>query len=245
MKYLFFFFLTTLNTVVGLELPMLYEKNLDQPRTSYERDLVEHVRLSLEKALRLESKLSRAFLKDGDVKNWHIDIPYYHLLNNVCAWKDACHLHIGLLKGGSFIASLYQNQDLLKSQIGVDWFQEYPEEDFYRNCDRYLDRSKYLIINAECFQVDKSLLPEPVDILLYDADHSLMAHEKAFTVYDDVFADVFVAVIDDWKCPWVRRPTFKAFEKLNYRILFEGVVPGTPEMGHGQYVAVIRKTTAF
>jgi hypothetical protein len=69
--------------------------------------------------------------------------------------------------------------------------------------------------------------------------------EKAFTFYNDIFADVFVAIIDDWKCPWVRWPTFKAIEKLNYTILFEGIVPGTPEMGHGQYVAVLRKTISY
>lgn len=242
MKYFPVFFLT-MSALLGLELPMLYEKNLDEPRTSYEKTLVEHVQLSLQRALRLESKLSQTFIQDVEVKNWHFDIPYYHLLNNVCGWMNASHLHIGLLKGGSFIAALYQNQDFLRHQVGVDWFQEYPEKDFYTNCDRYLDRSKCLIINTECFHLDKSLFLDPIDILLYDADHSLMAHEKAFTFYDDIFADVFVAIIDDWKCPWVRRPTFKAFEKLNYTLLFEGIVPGTPEMGHGQYVAVIRKTT--
>jgi hypothetical protein len=99
------------------------------------------VRLSLQKALRLESKLNQTFIKDVEAKNWHIDIPYFHLLNNICELKSASHLHVGLLKGGSFIAALYENQDLLKHQIGVDWFQEYPEENFHANCNRYLDPS--------------------------------------------------------------------------------------------------------
>ena len=47
---------------------------------------------------------------------------------------------------------------------------------------------------------------------------------NAFLYYNEIFADVFIAVVDDWGCPWIRGPTFKAFAKLNYEILYEDVI---------------------
>ena len=80
----------------------------------------------------------------------------------------------------------------------------------------------------------------PIDIYFYDADHSLKAHEMAFTYYNDLFADVFIAVIDDWECPWIRKPSMKAFDKLKYEILYENVIR-CDQSDNKNYVAVIRK----
>lgn len=231
------------NTIFSEELPMLYEKNCDGYRSTSEQELIEHVKLSLKRALSYDSKLTgTSMLQDTEIRIHKFETPLYHLLNNLNSLKGSSHLHVGLLKGGSFIAALYENQELLNDQIGIDWFSEFPEVMFYVNCNRYLDPKKYLIIDSNCFQVDKSIFTFPIDIYFYDADHSLKAHEKAFTFYNDIFADVFVAVVDDWKCPWIRRPTFKAFEKLGYQILYQDFIPASDLYGNGQYICVIRKS---
>jgi hypothetical protein len=242
MKYVWIVLLAWVQTLTAQDLPLLFNKNYEAPSSPYELELVEHVKLSMEKALKLESKLKgTGFAKDASINIWNSDTPSDHLLNNLCNKPGISHLHVGLLRGGSFVAALYGNQDVLKEQIGVDWFLEYPRKDFDANCAPYLSKDKYQIIESGCFEIDKSLITSPVDIYFYDADHSIIGHLNAFTYYDDVFADVFIAVVDDWRCPWVRRPTFKAFEKLGYRILFETFIPDNDVYGHGQYVAVVKK----
>jgi hypothetical protein len=225
------------------DLPLLYGKNLAIPSSPQEIALVAHATESLQKAFNFDSKLNRTtFAHDRTANIWKCQTPSDHLLNNLCNLEGASHLHVGLLKGGSFIAALYGNQDLLHQQIGLDWFKEYPRENFNANCDWYLYADQYQIIDSGCFDFDKSVIKAPIDIYFYDADHSLRGHEMAFTYYDELFAPLFIAVVDDWGCPWIRRPTFKAFEKLGYQILYEAIIPANDEYGHGQYLAVIRKS---
>ena len=253
MKRLLIICLMHFTAVTAQELHMLYNESYNEPQSPYEKKLVDHVKTCWKMAINLESKLDdpsflalcsqgeTPFTKEASVSNQKVlEHPYYHLLNNLCAIDGVSHLHIGLLKGGSFIAALYENQSLLSSHIGIDWFKEYSEEAFYSNCDQFLGPNGYKIINGSCFCVDKSTLSSPVDIYFYDADHSLMAHEMAFTYYNDVFADVFVAIVDDWWSPWVRKPTFKAFDDLGYHVLYEAIIPDRKKY-EGQYVAVIRK----
>ncbi|NGX47507.1 MAG: hypothetical protein K1000chlam3_00882 [Chlamydiae bacterium] len=254
MRYFFaacFIFLNS-GSAFAVELNFLYKKNCIPPQSQKEIELVSHAKTSYVKALKLESKLTGVkFAKDGykrDPKNpdyrslKNLDYkPYYHLLNNLCELKGVTHLHVGLLAGDSFVAALYKNQSNLKKQIGLDWFQECPENIFLSNCKKHLNLNKCLILNCECFKVDKSIFDLPIDIFLYDADHSLIAHEKAFTYYNDIFADIFIAVVDDWECPWIRKPTFKAFDKLGYQILYEAHIPGPSPYRSGQYIAVIKK----
>ncbi len=252
MKGLFLAVFLVSSSCFGIELNFLYEKNYVTPQSENEIALVDHARNSYEKALKFESKLSGKKFSETNVKRdpnnpdytTLKDLnakPYFHLLNNLCEFKEASHLHIGLLAGESFIAALYGNQDNLKAMIGLDWFQECPESIFISNCKKHIKLSKCLILNGECFNVDKSVFKSPINIYLYDADHSLLAHEKAIVYYNDVFADVFVVVIDDWECPWIRKPTFRAFDKLGYHILYEAYIKGPRPYRSGQYVAVIKK----
>lgn len=229
--------------IIAQELPMLYGKHYLDPCCPQEITLVNHVKSSLEKALSLDSKLNKSnFSGNTNLNIWSSATPSDHLLNNLCDLAGASHLHIGLLKGGSFIAALYGNQDILNQKIGLDWFKEYPKDKFLSNCSSYIDITKCTILENGCFDVDKSLFMAPIDIYFYDADHSLIGHQQAFTYYDEIFANIFVAVVDDWGFPWIRRPTFKAFEKLGYKILYESIIPASPVYGHGQYVVVIKKS---
>lgn len=238
------------------ELRIFYQDEHPGPRSLHEEHLIQHVKTSLDKALKLESKLTGLQFKDDEathewrkatIPHYHTlsdldTIPYYHLLNNLCTLEGATHLQVGLLAGDSLIAALYGNQSCLKQKIGVDWFKECSELFFHSNCSQYLDLNDYEVIKGDCFKIKKDSFDNPIDIYFYDADHSLSAHEKAFTYYNDVFADTFVAVIDDWECSWIRGPTFKAFKKLGYSVLYECTLP-KKDVDHGQYVAVIRKST--
>lgn len=227
----------------AVEMRFYYGKNLEDPSTPYECQLVEHVKDSMHNALLLKSKLNDTTFKDNrNLSERKSDVPMDHLLNNLCSLPGASHLHVGIYKGASFIAALYGNQSTLGPVVGIDWFLAYPRKSFEDNCLEYVDIHNSLFIEGPCFSVEKSSIPSNIDIYFYDADHSLTGQELAFTYFNELFADVFIAVVDDWSCATVRRPAFKAFEKLNYKILFEAVIPKTSASHQGQYVAVIRKS---
>jgi hypothetical protein len=241
---------------------MLYQKNSDIPKTEREEILVHHAKESIEKSIRLESRLSeKEFQEILASASWRKELilpihnsslknisklAEYHLLNNLCSLPDASHLHVGLLAGDSFIASLYGNQSSLDQQIGIDWFLECPEDIFYANCDCFLNSRTYQVINGACFNFDKSILKKPIDIYFYDADHSIRGHQKAFTYFNDLLADTFIVMIDDWDCPWIRCATFKAFDKLDYSILYENVLSNLDYQikKKCQYLAVVRKSAS-
>lgn len=89
-------------------------------------------------------------------------------------------------------------------------------------------------------------MKEPVNIYFYDGSHTKLSQEMAFTYYNDILDQVFVAIVDDWNRPVVQAGTKKAFEKLNYRILFEIAMPGlknndAKNWWNGLYIAVIKK----
>ena len=242
-------------TLSAFEMRMLYQKNEVFPSSDYEKKLVDHVQNSFEKSIRLESKLTGKQFKEIPASNvWRKRFPHYHsleeitqypsyhLLNNLCTLAGSSHLHIGLLAGDSFIAALYENDSVLKQKIGVDWFQECPEGIFYANCNQFLPENDFEVINSECFKINKSLINQPIDIYFYDADHHLKAHKQALTYFNDVFSNVFVVMIDDWNCEWIRGPTFQAFDQLGYCILYENVILNLNRADHGQYIAVIKKS---
>src|SRR6267154_1035974 len=91
------------------ELRILYQKNHVAAATNYEEELILHVKTSLEKALRLESKLTgKQFEEPLCSRKWRVnfiphyhslnrivDYPSYHLMNNLCALPGASHFHIG------------------------------------------------------------------------------------------------------------------------------------------------------
>lgn len=237
-------------------MPMLFQKNHVDPLSEKEAFYIKHTKKSFEKALKLNSKLSGKVFEESlfsvhwrrrTLPKYHAlceitRIPMYHLLNNICELEGGSHLHVGLLAGDSFIAAMFQNENFLTWKGGIDWFRECPKSIFLKNCRSFCDMKSIHIYNSGCFVFNKQLISHPIDIFFYDADHSMMGQQKAITYYNDIFADICIIIIDDWDCPWVRRPTFKAFEKLHYGILYEDFIPKTSNGGDGgQYIAVIKK----
>ena len=223
-----------LTSLLSAETRLFYEKNYDSSRNEREGMLIEHASGSYYDALDKKAKFtSNQFLS-------HI-VPMNYLLNNLCNLKEASHLHIGLDKGMSFVCALFGNEALLSEVIGIDSYVESPAAKLncYMFCDKHLEGKDYQILISDCFSVEKSIFKKPVDIYFYDADHSLIAQELAFTYYNDILADVFIAVVDDWGWDRVREGTFTAFDQLGYTILYETIIP--PGDGNGQYLAVIRK----
>ena len=100
---------------------------------------------------------------------------------------------------------------------------------------------RYQVIEQDCFQIDLSLFTKPINLYFYDGEHYPLSQEKAFTYFDQIFDDTFIAVIDDWSVTLVAESTYGAFEKLNYTVLFQATLPASRKWWNGLHVAVIRK----
>ena len=220
----------------------LFYGNLSKIEDEKEQETVEFVQECFVRTRNGSSKLNgTGFLEDfkkaHPVDHKHVT-PYYHLLNNLCDKKDAHHLHVGLYQGGSFVAALLNNEGVLRTQIGVDLyehdFQYYHERMTRELCKKHLTGLRYEIIVGDAFSADLNRFQSKIDVYLYDADHCFEAQEKAFTYYNPVLADVFIAIVDDWNCEKVTQGTFSAFDKLEYRVLHEDLI-------NSHYVAVIKK----
>ena len=161
---------------------------------------------------------------------------FRHMLNNLCKLDECVYLEVGTFCGSSLISALFGNQNFIKKAYAIDnWseFRDYcdPAERFNLHKDSYIpqysDTDKLKIIEGDCFELDLSEVDEKVDIYFYDGAHTYDDHKKAFTHFNPVFKDSFIAIIDDWEKKKVRDATYEAFEELDYNILskFEVVPP--------------------
>lgn len=212
---------------------------------SQEIKFCDHIKASLLNAQNGISKITQEVL----------DIPGMsspkgrHLLNNLCSMPNVNYLEIGTWKGSTLISALFNNKETMSHAIAIDNWSRCggPEAEFHENRLKFLSTYPLQFYSEESFSLDvKAKIQIPINIYFYDGDHSALSQERAFTYYDSAFADTFIAIVDDWNWEKVRMGTLNAFEKLQYQILFEIVLPsrwnGDKETWwNGYYLALIRK----
>ncbi len=214
-----------------------------------EEFLISHVVKSIELGWKEESKLNKKVLKLKGMSS----AKNRHFLNNLCSLPTANYLEIGCWKGSTWVSALYGNLGSLNSAVAIDDWSEFggPINEFHSNSARFLGTVGYSVYSADCFAVDvHQLFHKPVNIYFYDGEHSELHQEMAFTYFNDILDDVFIAVVDDWNWEHVQRGTRTAFEKLHYEILFEEFLPAKvqgdlEQWWNGLYVAVIRKPKSW
>ena len=173
----------------------------------------EFIKKSIENSENSISKLDNEILK---ISGWSSN-KVRHLLNNLCSLENINYLEIGLLLGSTFISALYKNN--FKSAIGID-LQIHKE--FYDNRNKFLSEYENIkIIENNCFSLDLNFIENKIDIFLYDGDHSEIDQERAFSYYDKILNNKFIAIVDDWNDIPSQIGTKKAFEKLNYKVIYE------------------------
>jgi hypothetical protein len=207
--------------------------------------LIAHVLSSIENAESNISKLPPEVFAIEGMSSRKVRV----FLNSLCAIPNTSYLEVGVWKGSTFISSLYGNQNTVTSAIAIDDWSEFggPEKEFRRNCENYLTNVNYHFYSQNAFTVNKSkIFNKPVTLYFYDGEHSMQNQERAFTYFNEVFDDVFIAVVDDWNWDCVKQGTFSAFNKLGYKVLFEKQIMSSyahrdSQWWNGIYVAVISK----
>lgn len=213
--------------------------------TEKEQLVVCHVMKSIEEAENFQSKVNADILQIPGMSGYKTR----HFLNNLCAFPKTVYLEIGCWKGSTLISALYQNNPTIRDAIAIENWSEFgsPRNEFLYNISHFLPSTSLRTIEMDCFQVPcKQSFPLPVTIYFYDGNHDVSSQEKAFTYFNEIFDDVFVAVVDDWNWSHVKDGTSSAFRKLGYQILFEKEIftnaNGDPiGWWNGLYIAVIRK----
>lgn len=219
-----------------------------QPAAFAADKLVAHLESAIAKGEQEVSKLNKDVLKIEGMSSPKIR----HFLNNLGSLAGAHYLEVGTWKGSTFIASLFGNQATIGSAIGVDnWsgpFGAEPKKGFVANCAKFLvPKKRFTFVEGDCFKLDlAATVPKPISIYFYDGRHSFEDHVQAFTYFDSVFDQVFIAVVDDWNYPRVQKATREAFKKLRYEVVFERALPADmngdiKKWWNGLYVAVLKK----
>lgn len=206
--------------------------------------LIEHVIKSIETAELGASKLTSEILNlEGMSSN-----KVRHFLNNICSLENGHYLEIGVWKGSTFISALYQNN--LEYAVAIDNWSLFagPKQIFKNNIARFLQDGTYNFYEADCFKLDLKKIPNKINIYFYDGGHTTNEQKLAFTYYNDIFADTFIAIVDDYNWSEVQDGTQQAFQELGYNVLFERFLPSsrngdTASWWNGIYVAVISKNS--
>jgi hypothetical protein len=176
--------------------------------------------------------------------------PVRHLLNNLCAPPDVSYLEVGTYKGSTLVAASYGNPGRFTA---VDDFSEFghlgPREAFEAVRAEFAGQCRFTFHEADCWSTAlRRRLPRGVNVYFYDGGHRYQDQYRAFTHFDPVFADTFVAVVDDWNTRTVREATRQAFADLRYRTMHERELFTKRWLRdlwwNGLLVAVVQKPTA-
>lgn len=206
--------------------------------------LITHVKKSIENATAETSKLTQEILALEGMSS----VKVRHLLNNICSLPKAHYLEIGVWKGSTFVSALYNNTEIA-SAVAIDNWSDFgaPRTTLFGNVTKFLSLAPIDIYELDAFKLNKKeALPSPVDIYFYDGSTSFESAKKAFTYYNDSFADTFIAIVDDYNQAGVSFGVEEALRELSYDILFEAILPANyngdrDNWWNGVYVAVIKK----
>lgn len=180
---------------------------------------IQHIESSIKNAENNYSKLPNDILDiDGFSGN-----KTRHLYNNICNIPDINYLEIGTYMGSTFISAMYQNSI---HGIAVDNWSEFngPKNKCIENINKYIDKNNFKLIEKNFLDLNEIDLPYPIDVYLYDGDHSYEAHVKAITNIKQFLSPLSIILIDDFRSDqnWKRviDGTMDGFDKSKLNIAY-------------------------
>lgn len=203
------------------------------------------VKTAIDMAIHDESKLSlsgEAIRVPGFTAN-----KIRHLLNNLGS-VSFDYFEVGVHRGAMTVATAYKNHQL--RCIACDNWSQFDEDGHSRT--QFFDHIKQFdipseVINADCFSIDPEKLSSfPIDLYVYDGEHSYESQKKAVTYFLPAMADEFVFCCDDYDWPDVQRGTADGIKESGVEVVFESWLSRHKESDehgfwNGFYVAIFRK----
>jgi hypothetical protein len=151
-----------------------------------------------------------------------------HLMNNLGAISTR-YFECGVHKGGLFCSTIRNNGNLLYTTANDSFASDEQNEDkafpqFVSNFNKCKDRNTTVnIIVSDTFDItnDNMEVLYPIDLYLFDADHSYESQRKAMTHFLPAMADEFIVCVDDWQYGYVKKGTIDGIIDSGCEILFQ------------------------
>lgn len=213
---------------------------------------IQAIKEAIEKAKNHQSKM--------DETAWSVpalsSLKIRHLMNNLGALSTR-YLECGVHKGGLFCSAIRNNDNLLYATANDSFASDEGSQDkawpqFVTNgggCKS--SKTEFAVIVGDTFEVDPSTIVGPVDLYLFDADHSYESQRKAMTHFLPSMANEFIVCVDDWQYGDVKRGTIDGVTDSGCEILFQEELlnpePYTEDQHlndmywRGFYVALLKK----
>jgi hypothetical protein len=209
---------------------------------------VKHCATSLLNAYANKSKLTDEIISMEGMTGSKTRHFYNNLLD--CGFLKT-YLEVGSWKGSSFVSAMYGNNI---EGYSIDDWSEFggPKEEFHNAIGRHLKGRRYAIFDEDCFAFDTAKL-KPIDIYLYDGNHSYESQKKAITHYYDALNELFILVVDDYNWHDVQNGTKDGLDEVGAEVVWEHKIKYNEDNQHterdtahrefwnGMYVAVCAK----
>lgn len=212
---------------------------------------VELVKEAIEKALRRESKLTPLAMAVPALSSLNIR----HLMNNLGAISTRYMEH-GVHKGGLFCSTVFNNKNLMSVTAVDNFASDAINEDkamlqFMENAWICLPldlktgfctvegmstlRECFELINKNSFDLSPDSIHGPIDLYLFDADHSEDSQCRALVHFLPAMADEFIFCVDDWDFPEVEAGTWRGLKESGVAILFQWIAAGNDHDNDGMW----------
>lgn len=149
-----------------------------------------------------------------------------HLMNNLGAISTR-YFECGVHVGGLFCSTIRNNHNL-RSATANDSFASDVNSDnpaeprFWENARNCISQiTLFEMLKANTFDVPPNEIINPIDLYLFDADHSYESQRKAVTHFLPAMADEFIMCVDDWQYGDVKRGTLDGLAESGCEILYE------------------------
>ena len=169
-------------------------------------------------------------------------VKIQHLLRLAfsCLPSSECYLEIGSLQGKTLISAVLNNPE--RKTYACDNFSEFTtDRDIsaagLRNNLRIFGLDKQVTFYDADFRtiMDRTHIPEPVGLYLYDAEHTEELQYQGIKLAEPLLADEALVAVDDWNWPPAVEGTNKALRESSndWALLYELTNPG--ESNHAMW----------
>lgn len=211
---------------------------------------IEAIKSAIEMAKNHQSKM--------DQVAWSVpalsSLKIRHLMNNLGAISTK-YLECGVHKGGLFCSTIRNNHNLESVTANDNFASDTTNDDkaepqFRANVRQCVPIDRFLHVDVricDTFDLDpNTIIGKPVDLYLFDGDHSYESQRNAMTHFLPAMADEFIVCVDDYDWKDVLLGTQDGIRRdANVEILFQQEFQGNDHDNdgwwNGFYIALLKK----
>jgi hypothetical protein len=173
-----------------------------------------------------------------------------HLMNNLGAISTR-YFESGVHVSGLFSSVVRNNPNLVSATANDNWASDASGEVKYY--DQFMENTlkcicedtALLVLVKDSFETEPSWVDGPIDLYLFDADHSYESQRKAMTHFLPAMADQFIVCVDDYDWKEVKEGTRDGIKDSGCEVLFEETWEGNDHDNDGYwngfYIALLKK----